>query len=90
MPKQACVCALPPPQVGAQRQFPFPVKDHVQLGEELGLIDFDTGAVVGLFHCHWAIVYSRWEHVDGVCVWVRGWEQLNLIDFDTRAVVGLF
>lgn len=44
------------------------MKDHVQLGEELGLVDFDTGAVVGLFHSHWAIVYSRREHVDGVCV----------------------
>ena len=28
------------------RQFDFEVKDHVQLGESLGLIDFEAGAAV--------------------------------------------
>ncbi len=32
--------------VGAQRQLGFPVKDHVQLGEELDLVDFETAATV--------------------------------------------
>lgn len=32
--------------VGQKREFDFPVKDHLQLGEELDLIDFETGGVV--------------------------------------------
>lgn len=32
--------------VGQRRQFDFPTKDHLQLGEELDLIDFETGGVV--------------------------------------------
>ena len=32
--------------VGERRPFDFPVKDHLQLGEELDLIDFETGGVV--------------------------------------------
>lgn len=43
---ELCGC-VPWLQVGSQRQFEFPVKDHVQLGEELDLIDFDNGALVG-------------------------------------------
>ena len=33
--------------VGQRRSFDFPTKDHLQLGEELDLIDFETGGVVG-------------------------------------------
>jgi seryl-tRNA synthetase len=33
-------------RVGMPRQFDFEVKDHVQLGQELDLIDFDAGAKV--------------------------------------------
>lgn len=33
-------------EVGAQPRFAFPVKDHLQLGEELDLIDFEAGALV--------------------------------------------
>lgn len=36
-------------QVGSQREFSFPVKDHLQLGKELDLFDFDAAAEV-LFH----------------------------------------
>ena len=32
--------------VGQRRKFEFPVRDHLQLGEELDLIDFETGGVV--------------------------------------------
>ncbi|KAI7841623.1 hypothetical protein COHA_004793 [Chlorella ohadii] len=32
--------------VGQRRSFDFPTKDHLQLGEELDLIDFETGGVV--------------------------------------------
>jgi seryl-tRNA synthetase len=32
--------------VGQRREFEFPVRDHLQLGEELDLIDFETGGVV--------------------------------------------
>lgn len=32
--------------VGQPAQFSFPVRDHLQLGEELDLIDFETGGVV--------------------------------------------
>lgn len=32
--------------VGQRPAFDFPVKDHLQLGEELDLIDFETGGVV--------------------------------------------
>ncbi|KAI3962494.1 hypothetical protein MKX01_021769 [Papaver californicum] len=32
--------------VGSQRQFDFPVKDHVQLGKELDLFDFDAASEV--------------------------------------------
>eukprot|EP00878_Enallax_costatus_P002889 GHUV01003083.1.p1 GENE.GHUV01003083.1~~GHUV01003083.1.p1 ORF type:complete len:503 (+),score=138.63 GHUV01003083.1:661-2169(+) len=32
--------------VGSQRQFDFPVKDHVVLGESLGILDFETASEV--------------------------------------------
>ncbi len=31
---------------GTPRQFDFPAKDHLQLGRDLGILDFDTGAKV--------------------------------------------
>lgn len=33
-------------EVGQQREFGFDVKDHTTLGEALGILDFDNGAVV--------------------------------------------
>jgi seryl-tRNA synthetase len=36
------------PQVGSQRQFGFTPKDHVTLGEALGLLDFESAAEVSL------------------------------------------
>jgi seryl-tRNA synthetase len=33
-------------EIGAQRDFGFEVKDHVSLGEALGVLDFDSGSVV--------------------------------------------
>lgn len=36
--------------VGQRPSFEFAVKDHLQLGEDLDLIDFETGGVVRL-HC---------------------------------------
>ncbi len=32
--------------VGRQREFAFPIKDHVVLGEALGLLDFEAAAEV--------------------------------------------
>jgi len=36
-------------QVGSQRQFTFPVKDHVELGLALDLFDFEAAAEVGAY-----------------------------------------
>lgn len=33
-------------QVGNVREFSFPIKDHVQLGKDLDLFDFDSAAEV--------------------------------------------
>ena len=33
-------------EVGAQRAFGFEARDHVAIGEDLGLIDFESGALV--------------------------------------------
>jgi seryl-tRNA synthetase len=33
-------------QVGSQRSFNFTIKDHLQLGKELDLFDFDAAAEV--------------------------------------------
>lgn len=33
-------------KVGEPRQFNFPIKDHVQLGKDLDLFDFDAAAEV--------------------------------------------
>lgn len=33
-------------QVGDRRKFNFPIKDHVQLGKDLDLFDFDAAAEV--------------------------------------------
>lgn len=33
-------------QVGSPREFSFPIKDHLQLGKELDLFDFDAAAKV--------------------------------------------
>lgn len=35
-----------PVQVGSQRSFGFAIKDHLQLGKELDLFDFDAAAEV--------------------------------------------
>lgn len=35
-------------KVGSPRVFGFPIKDHLQLGKDLDLIDFDTAAEVFL------------------------------------------
>ncbi|CAM8885353.1 unnamed protein product [Rhodiola kirilowii] len=39
-------CAVISKMIGRPREFNFPIKDHVQLGKELDLIDFDTAAKV--------------------------------------------
>jgi seryl-tRNA synthetase len=33
-------------QVGSQRNFSFPIKDHIQLGKDLDLFDFDAASEV--------------------------------------------
>lgn len=33
-------------EVGSQPEFSFPVKDHLQLGKELDIFDFDAAAEV--------------------------------------------
>jgi len=57
--------------VGQRRSFDFPTKDHLQLGEELDLIDFETGGVVRCLACsyHWMVVAKKccsvaWEGPD--------------------------
>lgn len=52
--------------VGQRRSFDFPTKDHLQLGEELDLIDFETGGVVGAAPAALC------------CVSARCWQQLLL------------
>lgn len=37
-------------QIGSPREFGFPIKDHVQLGKDLDLIEFDAAAEVFLVH----------------------------------------
>uniref|UniRef100_A0A7N0UKC6 serine--tRNA ligase n=1 Tax=Kalanchoe fedtschenkoi TaxID=63787 RepID=A0A7N0UKC6_KALFE len=39
-------CAVTSKTVGSPREFNFPIKDHVQLGKDLDLIDFDAAAKV--------------------------------------------
>lgn len=36
----------PHTQVGSKREFAFDVKDHVALGEALGILDFETASEV--------------------------------------------
>ena len=64
--------------VGQRREFGFPVKDHLQLGEELDLIDFETGGLVGaLAPLAPACLLAGWL--------ARPGEGLGLVDFEAGA-----
>lgn len=39
-------CSTIRKMVGSQREFTFPIKDHLQIGKDLDLFDFDAGAEV--------------------------------------------
>jgi hypothetical protein len=50
-------------QVGEQRAFDFPVRDHVSLGEALGILDFETAAEVGFAEQIGLLISSVWQIV---------------------------
>lgn len=48
-------------KVGSPRVFSFPVKDHLQLGKDLDLIDFDSAAEVFFYFGATKFGLSLWS-----------------------------
>jgi seryl-tRNA synthetase len=55
------------PQVGSQRDFGFDPKDHVALGEQLDILDFETASEVRMVFGSLTVFAGRVSFT--LCIW---------------------